>query len=51
MIESISADGKSISPLIIISGILIIETWFYKNITEYKFISVSLIDYIIRASI
>jgi hypothetical protein len=41
IIESISADGKAIPSLIIVSGILIIESWFYKNITGYKLVTVS----------
>ena len=45
IVKSISADGKSILLLIIVPGILIIETWFYKKITGHKLVTVSSISY------
>ena len=41
IVESISADGKAIPPLIIIPGVLIIETWFYENMTGHELVTVS----------
>jgi hypothetical protein len=45
VIECISADGKAIPLLIIIPGVMIIETWFYKNITSQEVVTVSLTRY------
>jgi hypothetical protein len=45
VIECISADGKAIPPLIIIPGVLIIESWFYKKITGHKLVTVSASGY------
>jgi hypothetical protein len=41
VIESISADGKAIPPLIIVPSILIMESWFHKNIIGHKLVTVS----------
>ena len=46
IIKYISIDSKAIPPVVIISGIIIIISWFYKNITGYKVIIVSPIGYI-----
>jgi DDE superfamily endonuclease len=45
IIECISADSKAIPPVVIVPGIIIIVSWFYKNITGYKVIIVSSIGY------
>jgi hypothetical protein len=41
VIESISADGKSIPPLVIVPGKNIIVSWFYENITSKEIVAVS----------
>ena len=46
IIKYISADSKAIPPVVIIPGIIIMVSWFYKNMTSYKIIIVSLIEYI-----
>jgi hypothetical protein len=46
IIESISIDSKAILLVVIISGVIIIVSWFYKNITRYKVIIVSPTRYI-----
>jgi hypothetical protein len=45
IIEYISIDSKAISPVVIIPGIIIIVSWFYKNITGYKVIIISSTEY------
>jgi hypothetical protein len=45
VIESISADGKSIPPLVIVPSKNIIVSWFHKNITGKEIIAVSLSGY------
>jgi hypothetical protein len=46
IIKYISADSKAIPPVVIISKVIIMISWFYKNITGHKVIIVSLIGYI-----
>jgi hypothetical protein len=46
VVKCISIDGKAMPPLVIILSVLIKETWFYKNISGYKVIIMSLIRYI-----
>jgi hypothetical protein len=46
IIEYIFANSKAIPLVIIIPGIIIMVSWFYKNITSYKVIIISLIGYI-----
>jgi hypothetical protein len=41
IIESISADSKAIPPVVIVSGVMIMVSWFYENMTGYKVIIVS----------
>jgi hypothetical protein len=41
IIESISIDGKSIPPVVIVPRIVIIVSWFYENMTGYKLFIVS----------
>ena len=41
VVESISADGTSIPPLIILPGILIMESWFHENMTGHELVTVS----------
>jgi len=41
VVESISADGKAIPPLIIVPGILIMESWFHENMTGHELVTVS----------
>jgi hypothetical protein len=41
IIESISADGKAIPPVVIIPRVIIIVSWFHENMTGYKVITVS----------
>lgn len=41
VVESISADGTSIPPLIIVPGILIMESWFHENMTGHELVTVS----------
>jgi hypothetical protein len=45
VIKSISADRKSILLVVIVLGVLIIGSWFNKNITSYKVITISLNKY------
>jgi hypothetical protein len=45
VVESISADGKSIPPLIIVPGILIMETWFHEKMTGHELVTVSSTGY------
>jgi hypothetical protein len=45
IIKYISADKKTILLLVIIPGIMIIETWFYKKITRHKLVIISLNNY------
>ena len=48
IIECISVDGKAIPPLVIVPGILIMETWFQfrEHMTGMELITVSLTEYI-----
>ena len=46
IIKYISIDSKVIPLVVIIPRIIIIVSWFYKNITSYKVIIVSPIEYI-----
>jgi hypothetical protein len=46
IIESISADGKSILPLVIVPRGIIMESWFHENITGHEVITVSPSGYI-----
>jgi hypothetical protein len=41
VVECIPANGKAIPPLIIIPGVLIMETWFHENITSQEVVTVS----------
>jgi hypothetical protein len=41
IIESISTDKKTILPVIIIPGVMIIASWFSDNITRHEFLMVS----------
>jgi hypothetical protein len=41
VIESISADSKTIPPVVIIPGTFIIASWFSKKITRHELITVS----------
>jgi hypothetical protein len=41
VIESISADGKSIPPVVIVPGGMIMESWFHDNMTGYEVITIS----------
>jgi hypothetical protein len=45
VIESISADGKTIPPVVIIPGIFIIISWFSEKITGHELIIISLTVY------
>jgi hypothetical protein len=45
VVESISADGKAIPPLVIVPGKNIIMSWFSEQITEAEVILVLLFDY------
>jgi hypothetical protein len=45
IVKYISINGKSILLLVIILSIDIIEKWFYKKITSYKLVIVSLSGY------
>jgi hypothetical protein len=45
VVESISADRRSIPLLIIIPGILIMELWFHENMTGQELVTVSLTGY------
>jgi hypothetical protein len=46
IIESISIDSKAILLVVIIPRVIIIVSWFYKNIIRYKVIIVSPTRYI-----
>jgi len=46
IIESISIDSKAIPLVVIVSGVMIMVSWFHENITGYKVIIVSLTRYI-----
>jgi hypothetical protein len=41
VVKCISADGKAIPLLVIIPGVIIIETWFHEKITGHEFVIVS----------
>ena len=41
VIESISADGKSIPPLVILPGAMIMESWFHENMTGQEVVTIS----------
>jgi hypothetical protein len=41
VIESISADGKAIPPVVIVPGGTIIESWFHENMTGHEVVAVS----------
>jgi hypothetical protein len=41
IIESISADGKAIPPVVIVPRVMIMVSWFYKNMTRHEVIIVS----------
>jgi hypothetical protein len=41
VIKSICANRKAILPVVIVPRIMIIKSWFYKNMTSYKVITVS----------
>jgi hypothetical protein len=41
VVECISVDGKAILLLIIIPGVLIMESWFYKKMTRHELVTVS----------
>jgi hypothetical protein len=45
VIKSIFVNGKSIPPLVIVPGKNIIVSWFYKNITSEKIVTVSSLGY------
>jgi hypothetical protein len=45
VIKSISADGKSIPPLVIVPSKNIMVSWFHKNITSEEIVAVSLLSY------
>jgi hypothetical protein len=49
VIESISVDGKSILPVVIVPGGMIIESWFYENIMGHEVITISLSGYTNKA--
>jgi hypothetical protein len=46
IIESISADGKAIPPVVIVPRVMIMVSWFHENITSYEVIIVSPTGYI-----
>jgi hypothetical protein len=46
VIKSISADSKTIPPIVIIPGIFIIASWFNKKIIRYELIIISPTRYI-----
>jgi hypothetical protein len=46
IIESISADGKAILPVVIVPGVIIMVSWFHENMTSYEVIIVSPTRYI-----
>ena len=41
IIESISADGKAIPPVVIVPGVTIMVSWFHENMTGHEVITVS----------
>jgi hypothetical protein len=41
IIESISADGKAIPPVVIVPGVIIMVSWFHENMTGHEVIIVS----------
>jgi DDE superfamily endonuclease len=41
VIESISADGKAIPPVVIVPGGTIMESWFHENMTGHEVVAVS----------
>ena len=41
IIESISADGKAIPPVVIVPGVMIMVSWFHENMTGHEVIIVS----------
>jgi hypothetical protein len=41
IVESISADGKAIPPLVIIPGVTIMVSWFHENMTGLEVVTVS----------
>ena len=45
IIKGIFADGKAIPPLVIVPSIMIIVSWFYKNMTKLEVVIVSLTSY------
>jgi hypothetical protein len=45
VVKSISTDGKSILPLIVVPKEIIIESWFDENIIGYEIVAVSLSGY------
>jgi hypothetical protein len=45
IIKYISVNRKAIPPVIIIPRIIIIGSWFYKSIIDYKVITISLTGY------
>ena len=46
IIESISVDGKTILPVVIVPRGMTMESWFHENMTGYEVITVSLTGYI-----
>jgi hypothetical protein len=50
VVKSIFADGKAISPLIIMPSKNIIMSWFSKQITRAEVVLVLLFDYINKGS-
>jgi DDE superfamily endonuclease len=46
VIESISADGKAIPPIVIVPGGTIMESWFHENMTGHEVVTVSPSGYI-----
>ena len=45
VVESISADGKAIPPVVIVPGISIMVAWFHENMTGHEVITVSSTGY------
>jgi len=45
VVECISADGKSIPPLVIVPGVMIMEKWFHEKMTGHELVTVSLSGY------
>src|SRR6202161_3758101 len=46
IIESVSADGKAIPPIVIVPGETIMESWFHENMTGHEVVTVSPSGYI-----